>query len=48
MYKQDLRLNNLLVQSAGAVEYTDSTSEEGWPPTKCPDMTLDNLIVMLQ
>ena len=29
MYKEDLALNNLLAQSARAVEYTDCFSAEG-------------------
>ena len=28
--------NNIFAQSAGAVEYTDCTSAEGYPPNECP------------
>ena len=39
-----------IVQSAGAVEYTDYTSVEAYPPKKdeCPDMTLNNLMLKFQ
>ena len=39
-----------LTQSAGAVEYTNFISVEGWDPNsnEYPDMTLNNLMVSLQ
>ena len=41
---------NQLAQSAGAVEYTDCFSAEGYdpPPTSVLDMTLNNLMVRFQ
>ena len=38
-----------MAQSAGAVEYTDCISSEGYDSLKeCPDMTLINLILKSQ
>ena len=39
---------NIIAQSAGAVEYTDCFSAEGYPPTSVLDMTLNNLMVKFQ
>ena len=35
------------VQFAGAIEYIDSISAEGYPLHNCPDMTLNNMMVRL-